>query len=223
MAHVHTFGVVAPAAAGIIQFVSATQPSTTIANAAFVVQSRGDIMLCDRVSPIRISPSTIYAAAPFTSAAYSNADLIFLRQALTFLISKISVVISRFTDFARQYKDMPSLGFTHYQPAQLTTVGKRATLWIQVCSPLCIAYTQKGGLMYAWIGTSLGSSEPQTGTRRHRLPWCERNDGYPSQFLGPLRWRPRKSRGTGQTHHRTVWVSVRLPRHIPDVLSQDRR
>ena len=65
---------------------------------------------------------------------FSNADLIFLRQALTFLISKISVVISRFTDFARQYKDMPTLGFTHYQPAQLTTVGKRATLWIQVCS-----------------------------------------------------------------------------------------
>ena len=66
----------------------------------------------------------------------SNADLIFLRQALTFVISKISIVISRFADFARQYKDMPTLGFTHYQPAQLTTVGKRATLWIQVDFPL---------------------------------------------------------------------------------------
>jgi len=89
MAHVHTFGVVAPAAAGIIH----------------------------------LGATSCYVT--------DNADLIFLRQALTFLISKISIVISRFTDFARQYKDMPTLGFTHYQPAQLTTVGKRATLWIQ--------------------------------------------------------------------------------------------
>ena len=69
----------------------------------------------------------------------SNADLIFIREALTFLISKISIVISRFTDFARQYKGMPTLGFTHYQPAQLTTVGKRTTLWIQVRSPFYTA------------------------------------------------------------------------------------
>lgn len=90
-------------------------------------------MLCYRVS-LAVSLFTTCAATVHTHQ-YSNADLIFLRQALTFLISKISVVISRFTDFARQYKDMPTLGFTHYQPAQLTTVGKRATLWIQVHSP----------------------------------------------------------------------------------------
>ena len=95
----------------------------------------------------------------------SNADLIFLRQALTFLISKISIVISRFTDFARQYKDMPTLGFTHYQPAQLTTVGKRATLWIQVHSLYTPHIYGRCMLIRLRIGTPLGSTEPQTGTR----------------------------------------------------------
>ena len=117
---------------------------------------------------------------------YSNADLIFLRQALTFLISKISIVISRFTDFARQYKDMPTLGFTHYQPAQLTTVGKRATLWIQVHSTF---YTTCGcacSFIHLPVGTPLGPSEPQTGTRRPRIPWCKRNNGHSSQLPDSL-------------------------------------
>lgn len=60
-----------------------------------------------------------------------NADLIFLREGLTYLIRSIGVLISRLSAFAAQYRDLPALGFTHFQPAQLTTVGKRATLWIQ--------------------------------------------------------------------------------------------
>ncbi|KAG6905632.1 Phosphoribosylglycinamide formyltransferase [Tephrocybe rancida] len=79
MAHVHTFGTVAPAAAGIIH----------------------------------------------------NADLIFLRTGLTYLIKSLGVLISRLSVFAEQHRALPTLGFTHFQPAQLTTVGKRATLWIQ--------------------------------------------------------------------------------------------
>ncbi len=62
----------------------------------------------------------------------SNADLIFIRTALTLIHKKLAVVIDRFAVFARQYRDLPTLGFTHFQPAQLTTVGKRATLWLQV-------------------------------------------------------------------------------------------
>jgi hypothetical protein len=62
----------------------------------------------------------------------SNADLIFLRDGLTLLLDKLAIVISRLADFAEQYKALPTLGFTHFQPAQLTTVGKRATLWLQV-------------------------------------------------------------------------------------------
>ena len=41
-------------------------------------------------------------------------------------------MIDRFARFAKEYRDLPTLGFTHFQPAQLTTVGKRATLWLQV-------------------------------------------------------------------------------------------
>ena len=64
---------------------------------------------------------------------FSNADLIFIREAFTLLLQKLAVVIDRFATFANQYRDLPTLGFTHFQPAQLTTVGKRTTLWLQVC------------------------------------------------------------------------------------------
>ncbi|KIY48552.1 Adenylosuccinate lyase [Fistulina hepatica ATCC 64428] len=89
MAHVHTFGTVAPAAAGIIH----------------------------------LGATSCYVT--------DNADLIFLRVGLTYLIRSLAVLISRLSAFAAQYRDLPALGFTHFQPAQLTTVGKRATVWIQ--------------------------------------------------------------------------------------------
>ncbi|KAH8077415.1 adenylosuccinate lyase [Cristinia sonorae] len=89
MAHVHTFGQVAPAAAGIIH----------------------------------LGATSCYVT--------DNADLIFIREALTLLINKLAIVIDRFSKFAQEYRDLPTLGFTHFQPAQLTTVGKRATLWLQ--------------------------------------------------------------------------------------------
>ncbi|KAI5962544.1 ADE13 [Candida pseudojiufengensis] len=60
-----------------------------------------------------------------------NADLIFLRDAYDILIPKLVNVIDRLSQFALEYKDLPVLGWTHFQPAQLTTVGKRACLWLQ--------------------------------------------------------------------------------------------
>ncbi|KAI0299024.1 adenylosuccinate lyase [Multifurca ochricompacta] len=89
MAHVHTFGTVAPSAAGIIH----------------------------------LGATSCYVT--------DNADLIFIRTALTLILKKLAVVINRLASFASQYRDLPTLGFTHFQPAQLTTVGKRATLWLQ--------------------------------------------------------------------------------------------
>ena len=60
-----------------------------------------------------------------------NTDIIVMDKALHLIEAKLVNVIARLSEFATEYKDMPTLGFTHYQPAQLTTVGKRATLWIQ--------------------------------------------------------------------------------------------
>lgn len=60
-----------------------------------------------------------------------NTDLIVIYDALKLVESKLVSVINNLSKFALLYKDMPTLGFTHYQPAQLTTVGKRATLWMQ--------------------------------------------------------------------------------------------
>lgn len=59
-----------------------------------------------------------------------NTDLIVVRDGLNILLPKLARCIERLSKFAEQYKSLPTLGFTHYQPAQLTTVGKRTCLWI---------------------------------------------------------------------------------------------
>lgn len=60
-----------------------------------------------------------------------NTDLIIMMEGLKLIRTKLVNVISQLSQFADQYKALPTLGFTHFQPAQPTTVGKRATLWIQ--------------------------------------------------------------------------------------------
>ena len=59
-----------------------------------------------------------------------NTDMILMREGLTLVRKKLLNVIAMLAKFAREYKDMPCLAYTHLQPAQLTTVGKRATLWL---------------------------------------------------------------------------------------------
>ncbi|POW01339.1 hypothetical protein PSTT_12576, partial [Puccinia striiformis] len=81
-------------------------------------------LACPKAAPIiHLGATSCYVT--------DNADLIFLRRGFEILIPKLAVVISRLSKFAVEYKDLPTLGWTHFQPAQLTTVGKRATLWIQ--------------------------------------------------------------------------------------------
>ena len=60
-----------------------------------------------------------------------NADIVIYRDGLRYLKEELKKVLANLRDFARQYEAMPTLGYTHYQPAQLVTVGKRATLWMQ--------------------------------------------------------------------------------------------
>ena len=59
-----------------------------------------------------------------------NTDLLIMVEALKLIKTKLVAVMDRLSKFAMEYKDMPTLGFTHFQPAQLTTVGKRASLWL---------------------------------------------------------------------------------------------
>ncbi|MEE1003594.1 MAG: adenylosuccinate lyase [Acutalibacteraceae bacterium] len=60
-----------------------------------------------------------------------NTDIIIMKKGLELIRSKVLTAIKLLSDFAMKYKDLPTLAFTHFQPAQPTTVGKRATLWIQ--------------------------------------------------------------------------------------------
>lgn len=60
-----------------------------------------------------------------------NADIIIMKQGLELIKNKLQAAISGLAQFAKQYRALPTMGFTHFQPAQPTTVGKRACLWIQ--------------------------------------------------------------------------------------------
>jgi adenylosuccinate lyase len=77
------------------------------------------------------------AAKPFihlgATSAYvtDNADLILMRRGLELLNGRVLAVLRSLSAFAREWRAEPTLGYTHLQPAQLTTVGKRATLWMQ--------------------------------------------------------------------------------------------
>lgn len=89
MAHVYTYGRVAPGAAGIIH----------------------------------LGATSCYVT--------DNADIVIYRDGLKYLRGELVKVLANLRDFAEKYKAMPTLGYTHYQPAQLVTIGKRATLWMQ--------------------------------------------------------------------------------------------
>jgi adenylosuccinate lyase len=76
-----------------------------------------------------------------------NADLILLRQAIDLLLARLAAAAAKLADFCEQHADLPTLGYTHLQPAQLTTVGKRAALWLaDLCADLERLSELRGGL-----------------------------------------------------------------------------
>ena len=88
-----------------------------------------------------------------------NSDIIIIDNALDIVRAKLVNVINNLKDFAYKYKDLPTLGYTHFQPAQLTTVGKRACLWIQ---DLLMDYD---ALMYLKSNVKLRGVKGTTGTQ----------------------------------------------------------
>src|SRR5437763_1226402 len=60
-----------------------------------------------------------------------NADLIIMREGMTLIANRLANAIDALGTFAQKWKDLPTLAYTHFQPAQLTTVGKRAAMWAQ--------------------------------------------------------------------------------------------
>ena len=88
-----------------------------------------------------------------------NTDIIVMTKALRLVKKKLVNVIAVLADFAERYKAQPTLAFTHFQPAQPTTVGKRATLWIQEF------YMDLQDLDYVLGGMKLLGSKGTTGTQ----------------------------------------------------------
>ncbi|KAJ1326850.1 adenylosuccinate lyase [Microdochium nivale] len=117
MAHVHAFGAVAPAAAGIIHY-GATSCYVT-----------------------------------------DNAELILMREAMDLLLPKLAKVISNLSKLAMEWKSEPTLAYTHLQPAQLITVGKRAAQWAQDL------VMDLEGIEHARNGLLLRGAQGTTGTQ----------------------------------------------------------
>jgi adenylosuccinate lyase len=88
-----------------------------------------------------------------------NADVLILKQGLEIIRKKMVKVLENLADFARKYRALPTLGYTHLQPAQPVTVGKRATLWMQ---DLLMDY---GDLCYMQGQLRLLGSRGTTGTQ----------------------------------------------------------
>lgn len=146
----------------------------------------------------------------------SNADLLFLRTGLTYLIRSLSVLISRLSVFAAEHRALPTLGFTHFQPAQLTTVGKRATLWIQeLLWDLRNMRRVRDDLGFRGVKGTTGTQasfltlfdgdhqKVSTLRRKDRIT-------YPGLVLG---------RTIGQACYSPFWFRLCLPCHFTDLLA----
>ena len=88
-----------------------------------------------------------------------NTDIIIMKEALILIKKKVLNVMNSLSKFCLEYKDMPTLGYTHYQPAQVTTVGKRASLWLHEL------YLDMENLEYVIDSLKLRGVKGTTGTQ----------------------------------------------------------
>ncbi|PNI48772.1 ADSL isoform 9 [Pan troglodytes] len=177
MAHVHTFGHCCPKAAGIIHL-GAT--SCYVGDNTSLILSRGVIKAhCN----LRLPGSD---SSPVS-------------------VSQLARVISRLADFAKERASLPTLGFTHFQPAQLTTVGKRCCLWIQdLCMDLQNLKRVRDDLRFRGVkGT--------TGTQASFLQLFEGDDHKVEQLDKMVTEKAGFKRAfiiTGQTYTRKVDIEI---------------
>ena len=134
-----------------------------------------------------------------------NTDIIIMREALRLVKKKLVNVIASLASFAEKYKAQPTLAFTHFQPAQPTTVGKRATLWMQ---EFCLDLED---LEYVLGGLKLLGSKGTTGTQASFLELfggdqklIDRIDPMIAQKMGFAECYP----VSGQTYSRKVDTRV---------------
>ena len=100
-----------------------------------------------------------------------NCDIILLREALTLIAAQLANVIDALGTFAQTRRDLPCLGFTHYQPAQMTTVGKRATLW-------CADFIRDlADVEYRLAGLEFRGAKGTTGTQASYLALFDGDHG----------------------------------------------
>lgn len=134
-----------------------------------------------------------------------NTDLIIMTEALRLVRKKLVNVMAELAKFAEKYKDQPTLAFTHFQPAQPTTVGKRATLWLQ---ELCLDLED---LDHVLGSMKLLGSKGTTGTQASFLELfegdhekCRRADQMIAEKMGFSDCYP----VSGQTYSRKVDTRV---------------
>lgn len=99
-----------------------------------------------------------------------NTDILIMKEGLELIRHKLLSVMALLAGFARKYKDLPALAYTHLQPAQLTTVGKRATLWL---NELCMDYEE---LVHRMDSLALLGSKGTTGTQASFVELFEGDD-----------------------------------------------
>ncbi len=130
-----------------------------------------------------------------------NTDILIMKDGLELVRRKLLSVMALLADFARKYKDVPALAYTHLQPAQLTTVGKRATLWL---NELYMDYEE---LVHRMDSLALLGSKGTTGTQASFVELFEGDDAK----INAMEQRIAKELGfekvvpvSGQTYSRKV-------------------